>query len=193
MSYARRVVVGGAAAAAAALTLLAAAAWACIPVATLTLTPSTVKPGDTVNVTGRFYGTKSPVVLHSNTIDGPVLATATPDDQGNIAATFTAPANTGTSMVVVATQATTPGDTTWGVPSRALLTVSSSGATPAVGATRAADVRPADLVHTSTLSTSAFVLTALGVAGIGLFVAGACAVFLARRPRPAGQAAVVRS
>lgn len=195
MSCARKVVAGGVAAASAALMAFAAAAWACIPVATLTLNPSTVKPGDTVTATGRFYGTKSPVVLHQNTLDGPILATANADDGGSISATFTVPANTGTAnVVIVATQATTPGDTTWGVPARALLTVSASGASPAVGAgPRAADVRPASLVHTSTLSTGAFVLTALGVAGVGLFVAGAGAVFLARRPRPAAQASPVRS
>ena len=193
MAHVRKLTIGGIAA----LTLAmgaAAVAWACIPVATLNLAPGTVRPGDTVTVTGKFYGAKSDVTLHRAALDGPVLATATPDEDGNISATFTVPGDAPAgSFLVVATQPAVPGFTTWGVPSRAVVTVTPNGATPAVGAQAAPTVdRPSTLVHTSSVSTGTLLLTALGVVGIGLFLAGAGAVFMARRPRPATQAVKTR-
>jgi hypothetical protein len=193
MVHARKVTIGGVAALTVAMGF-AAAAWACIPVATLNLSPATVKPGDTVTVSGQFYGTKSDVTLHRATIDGPVLATTTPDEDGNIAATFQVPADAAAgSFLIVATQPVVPGATTWGVPSRALVTVTRTGATPAVGAPTApiAD-RPATLEHTSSVSTGTLLLTALGVVGIGLFLAGAGAVFAARRPQAATETVQTR-
>lgn len=188
MGHGRKVTIGGIAAVALGMGL-AAAAWACIPVATLNLAPATARPGDTVTVTGRFYGAKSDVTLHRAALDGAVLATATPDEDGNITATFQIPgdAPAGT-FLVVATQPVVPGATTWGVPSRAVVTVTTNGATPVVGADAAPTVdRPATLVHTSSVTTGTLLLTALGVAGVALFLAGAGAVFASRRPRPAAQ------
>jgi hypothetical protein len=188
MAQVRKLAIGGIAALAVGMGV-AAAAWACIPVATLNLSPATVKPGDTVAVTGQFYGTKSDVSLHRSAFDGPVLATTTPDEDGNISATFQVPADAPAgSFLIVATQPVVAGATTWGVPSRAIVTVTRTGATPAVGAPAAPTVdRPATLVHTSTVGTGTLLLTALGVVGVGLFLAGAGAVFMARRPQPAAQ------
>jgi len=189
MSHVRRLAFGGVAVLGITMAV-AAAAWACIPVATLTLTPGTAKPGDTVTVTGKFYGTKSDVAIHRAALDGPVLTSTTPDEDGNITATFKIPADaTAGSFLVVATQPVVAGATTWGVPSRALVTIAPTGTTPAVGGpARAAEDRPATLVHGSSVSTGTLLLTALGVVGIGLFLAGAGAVFMTRRAAGAPQA-----
>lgn len=168
-----------------ALVAFAAAAWACIPVATLTATPALVKPGETVTVTGSFYGKKSPVLLRFGALDGPVVATVTPDkSSGIISAAFAVPADTKPgSYVIVATQEAVRGETTWGVPSRALVTVAGDGGAPVLGPQLGSveTGRPAGLVTGESVGTGELVLVGLGVAGVAMFLAGTAAMLSGRR------------
>ncbi len=171
----------GLAFAGAVLIVPAALAWACIPVATLNLSPIQVRPGQEVTVTGSPYGSSSfsgkhsPVVLHFNAIDGPVLATIEPSKEGGINGTFIVPADTKPgNYTVVASQEAQAGDTTWGVPSRALIQVVGEGGAPVVGEPLAAPVqgRPASLTVEDPVGLGTLLMVTLGVGGIAMFVAG---------------------
>ncbi|MDQ3973525.1 MAG: hypothetical protein M3276_04185 [Actinomycetota bacterium] len=168
------------------LLLFAAVAWACIPVATLDVTPQQVSPGQEVTVSGVFYGAESPVVMHFNALDGPVLAELTPNDDGIINGKLTIPADTEPgNYVLVATQEAVRGETTWGVPSRALVTVIGDGGAPVLGALEAPPAaRPAGLVTGESAGLGELVLVGLGVAGVGMFLAGMAAFFAGRRAAP---------
>src|SRR3954447_26881305 len=97
-------------AAAAASVIAGAAAFACTNLATLNLSSTAGKAGDTVTVTGTSFavardgGPNLPVVLHWNGVDGAVLGQAVPDSAGNISATFTVPDGLPGYYVLVATQ-----------------------------------------------------------------------------------------
>ncbi len=165
------------------LLLFAAAAWACIPVATLDVTPQQVMPGQEVTVSGVFYGKKSPVVMHFNALDGPVLAQFTPSKDGIISGRLAIPADAKPgNYVLVATQEPVRGETTWGVPSRALVTVVGDAGAPVVGPLEAPPAeRPAGLVTGDSVGLGELVLVGLGVAGVGMFLAGMAAFFAGRR------------
>ncbi|MGH9224506.1 MAG: hypothetical protein ACRD2W_12180, partial [Acidimicrobiales bacterium] len=75
-----------------------AAAFACTNLATLNLSSSAGKAGDTVTVTGSSFRVNSTnvaasdaVVLKWNGVEGATLAQVQPDKAGNISATFTVP------------------------------------------------------------------------------------------------------
>ncbi len=163
----------------------AAVAWACIPVATLTTSPLQARAGEEVLVTGTEYGTKSPVLIRFNALDGPVLATLTPDRDGIIRGNVPIPAGTRPgSYVLVATQDAVPGETTWGVPSRALVTVVGDGGAPVLTAPveESETGRPVGLLRgDSSVGAGALVLAGVGVAGVAMFAAGMTALFLGRR------------
>jgi hypothetical protein len=171
----------------------AGAAWACVPVATLNVSPAQVKPGEEVALTGNFYNNKNPVLIRFNALDGPVLTTITPtdsagqpgtDDSRLINAKVTIPADVRPgNYVLVATQEPVLGRNTWGVPSRALVTVVGDGGAPVVAAplTPIEDSRPAGLERGGSVGAGALVLVALGVAGVAMFLAGTAAMFAGRR------------
>lgn len=168
-----------------ALVVLAAAAWACVPVASLQVSPTEAAPGDTLTVTGRFYN-ENPVQLRWDGLDGRVLATITPDNRA-IAGTITVPrsAEPG-NYVLVATQDAVADRTTWGIPSRALVTVVGEGGAPVMGAPVGGDVtteRAPALVQSDSVGAGEFALVALGVAGLALFTAGAGALMAGRSRR----------
>lgn len=180
----RRWAIAGLGAAAVAV-VLAANAWACVPVATLNANPSSVKPGDTVTVSGASYNSPRPVVFHWGAIDGPVLTSITPEG-GVIRGTFTVPADAKAgNYVVVATQEAVPGTQTWGVPARVLVSVGADK--PALGANPGAQVtdRPVGLVTHDSASGASLLLAALGAAGVAMLVAGIGVVLASRRPQPA--------
>lgn len=175
----------------------AALAWACIPVATLNLSPVQARPGQEVIVAGGPFGSSSfpkphsPVVLHFNAIDGPVLATINPAKDGRISGTFIVPADTKPgNYVVVATQQAQEGDTTWGVPARALVQVVGEGGAPVVGAPLVAPLeeRPAGLVQDDSVGLGTLVLIAVGVGGVAMFAAGMVALVSGRRRSPEAEA-----
>src|SRR5215467_7581632 len=115
------------ASAAAATVVAGAAAFACTNLATLNLSSSAGKAGDTVTVTGSSFNVNSkdvtqsfPVVLHWNGVDGATLAQVQPDKAGNISATFTVPDGQPGYYVIVATQRDTKTNAdVYGKPARA--------------------------------------------------------------------------
>ncbi len=162
----------------------AAVAWACVPMATIQATPSEVRAGEQVTVSGiRFLGF-APVTIRLNALDGPVLGTAQMGPTSNtlFKTSVTIPADTHPGQVVlIAMQAPEPGGiVAWGVPARTLVTVLGADGSPPPSAPPEVLHRPAGLSRAS-VSTSAFVLVALGVAAVALLVAGALALAASRK------------
>jgi hypothetical protein len=159
-------------------------------VASLTSNPAQAQPGSQVTVTGSEFG-KAPVDIHFNALNGPVLATLTPDTNGNFSGAVTIPSDVAPgSAVLVATEAVGPGATRGsspGVPARALVTVIGPGGAPLAPAAAQAGGRPAALLTTSSAGAVPLVLVALGALGVALLVAASVAMVGTRRARPAAQ------
>jgi hypothetical protein len=91
-----------------------ATAFACTNLATLALSAARGRSGATVTLTGASFVTPrpgtgaspTPVVVHWQSVTGPVLAEATPDRFGSISATFTVPDAPPGLYVIFATQLT---------------------------------------------------------------------------------------
>ena len=91
-----------------------ASAFACAGLATLNLSASSGRPGATVTFTGAAFAvprastgsSPTPVVVRWKDTDGPVLAEATPDRYGSIAASFTVPEAMPGTYVILAIQET---------------------------------------------------------------------------------------
>jgi hypothetical protein len=188
--------------AAAVLLLTALPSWA-PHVAQLQVTPASAKPGQEVSVYGpRGYGPTNPVEVRWGSPTGPVLGTFQPNTEsyaqwgpGNI--TIPADAKAG-AYQLFATQNLTPGETyIRGIPSQAeVQVISANGAAPVLGGP--APASPADqpvvgLAEQDEASTGSLVAVALGVAGAALFIGGAVAIVVGRRPtRPGAQTVAAR-
>jgi hypothetical protein len=166
-----------------AVTLLyASASWACIFLAGITTSASNVQPGGSLTVNGISFGS-NPVDLHLDTLTGKVLATATPDGQGNFSQAVTIPTDLGTGPhVIVATEdpATPDGSysgSSQGVPARAVFQVGAGA--PAAAATSASPVQVDSGVGVGTLA-----LIGLAVACVGLFLGGLISLVVSRMRRP---------
>ena len=93
---------------------IGASAFACANLATLSLSAGSGRPGATVTFTGASFAvprastglTPTPVVVHWQSQEGPVLVEATPDRYGSISAAFTVPDVRPGTYVIVATQLT---------------------------------------------------------------------------------------
>ncbi len=180
-------------AAATATVVAAAAAFACTNLATLNLSSSTGKVGDSVTVTGSSFrvatgtATTNPVVLRWNGADGQELGTVVPDRAGNISATFTVPQGEPGYYVVVATQRNAQGVDDYGTPARAsyqILGATGPAAAPAASGATAG---------TSDTSSGMIALTVgLGVLGLALFGAGFAALVRQGRRRDVPVTAPVR-
>ena len=162
-------------AAATATVIAAAAALACTNLATLNLSSSTGKVGDSVTVTGSSFrvatgtATQNPVVLHWNGADGRELASVVPDKAGNISATFTVPEGQPGYYVIVATQRNAQGIDDYGTPARASYQI--LGANGPIAAPVAAGANTGLASEPS--SSGIIALTVgLGVLGLALFGAG---------------------
>lgn len=165
----------------------AASAWACLGLAGLTASPTAVQPGSTIQLKGVEFGS-NPVDVHLDGLNGPILATITPNS-GIFAQSVSLPADLSNGPhVLVATESAITANglnngAANGTPARALIQV---GSTPAPAS-------PAPLATLTQSSNSGgigtLVLIALGVAGVSLFLA-AGGIFLAssRRRRPEGEA-----
>lgn len=177
------------------LVVVAATAWACVSGPAVSLSTINAKPGQEVTLTGTNFRQSEAPVVRWDSLDGPVLATMAPPVSRNISGTFTVPATaTPGNHVVIVTQATASGELTQ-MPIRALITVTpENGTTPALGAPlSAAEERPDGLlVSDDSIGTGTLVLISLGVAGVGMFIAGLAALFAGRRGQ-APQAARARS
>lgn len=169
----------------------AAAAWACVTGPTMFVTPSSVTPGQTVNLSGFNWSSGTNVVVHWNALDGPVLGTFMPvdgrfdgsPDQLKGSVTIPADAHTG-SNILIATQSGDNGKLA-NVPVRALVQVQGAGGAPLL----ANPVAPVDSSRavglarsTTSVSTVGLVLFGLGGAGVALFIAG-MALFVSGRRR----------
>jgi hypothetical protein len=181
-------------AAAAATVIAGASAFACTNLATLNLSSSAGKAGDTVTVTGSSFNVNSqnvansfPVVLKWNGVDGATLAQVQPDRAGNISATFTVPDGQPGYYVIVATQHNAQGADVYGTPARASYQIlgpnGQSVVTPA--ATTAGALG-------SESSSSGIIALTVGLGALGLALFGAGFIAFVRQARRAPAAAAVR-
>lgn len=173
-----------------ALAIGAVVAFACIPISMLSLTPNTVSPGQPVTASIQAISvnpgqTAPPVVFHWQTLNGPVLATATPTAYGT-SATFTVPSvQSNGDYLVVATQVQQTGSSTWGMPARAVLHVQVSGSSggSTLGTTVPATTNTAGLTTSSSLSPGLLALIGIGVAAVAVSLVGLATWGVARSPR----------
>ena len=122
--------------------------------ATLELSADRAAPGQELSFRGWYYNDVHPVRIRWDTVDGPVLATVTPDTFGvvhnhfrSIAGTLRIPpdARPGPHLLVATQEFAPPGKITWGVPARARIHVG-EGAGP---------TQPPTLSRPGTIATSA--------------------------------------
>ncbi len=186
MRQVRRWAIGGVTTAAAGL-LMAAAAWACVSGPAVSLSTLSAKPGQEVGITGTGFQTGNQVMVRWNALDGPVLTTVpAPITGGNLDAKFTVPEGTKPgSYVIIVTQNKGDGSLSLS-PIRAVMNVTGdAGAAPVVGAPAATadtSARPNGLVRDNeSISSGTLALVALGVGGVGMFLAGMAALFAGRR------------
>jgi hypothetical protein len=133
-----------------------------------------------------------------NALDGPVLTTVpAPITGGNLEAKFTVPAGTQPgSYVVIVSQTKADGSLSLS-PVRAVMNVTGeAGTNPVLGASAASldqTVRADSLARSDdSISTGTLALVALGVGGVGMFLAGMAALFAGRKST-APEAAKARS
>ena len=175
--------------------LSTAAAWACIAGPTLDVIPRQATAGSEVTLKGVSYN-RNPVVVRFNALDGPILGTIQPtggtgtSSNWNLEGTVTLPADARPgNYVLIATQPSADGKLTQ-IPTRGLVSVSGTTA-PVVGAplTAPQGERPVGLAESDPVNRGTMVLIGLGVAGVGLFLAGMAALVASRRPEGAPAAA----
>jgi len=178
--------------------LMAAAAFACVSGPVVNLSTINAKAGQEVGITGTGFQTANQVQIRWNALDGPVLTTvAAPITGGNLDAKFTVPEGTKAgSYVVIVSQTKADGSMSLS-PIRAVMNVTGdAGANPVVGAPAAATdtaARADGLARSDdSISTGTLALVALGVGGVGMFLAGMAALFAGRRSS-APEAAKARS
>lgn len=160
-----------------AVALLGAVAFACTNLATMNLSSATGMAGDSVALNGSSFSVPrqagqpvTPVVVHWNGVDGPVLATVMPDEAGNISAEFAIPGGQPGYYVVVATQRNAEGVDAYGTPARASFQILGPGGESVVQ--QPASQAPATMAGEPS-STGIIALTAgLGALGLALFGAG---------------------
>ena len=173
-------------AAAAASVIAGAAAFACTNLATLNLSSTAGKAGDSVTVTGSSFrvnsanvATSDPVVLRWNGTEGTELARVTPDKAGNISATFAIPEGQPGYYVIVATQKDAKGVDAYGTPARASFQIlganGQSVVTPAVSS--------AGSTVASSPSSSGIIALTVGLGALGLALFGAGFVAFVRQAR----------
>lgn len=197
MKSARRWALAGAGSAAAGV-LMAAAAFACVSGPAVNLSTTNAKAGQEVGITGSAFQAANQLQIRWNALDGPVLTTVpAPITGGLLDAKFTVPEGTKAgSYVVVLTQTKADGSLSLS-PVRAVMNVTGdAGTNPVVGAPAAsADtaVRADGLTRSDdSIGTGTLALVALGVGGVGMFLAGMAALFAGRR-NSAPEAAKARS
>lgn len=169
--------------------LTASAVWACVSGPVINLSTASPKAGQEISVTGTGFNATSPdaTLVRFNALDGPVLTTVPgPLAGGILDAKVMIPEGTKPgSYVLMVTRQNAQGSLTLS-PARAVLSVvGDSGTAPVLGAPLAtADtaVRTNGLIRSDdSISTGALALVALGVGGVGMFLAGMAALFAGRR------------
>jgi hypothetical protein len=116
---------------------VAAVAYACTSVATISANPATAAAGSTLTITGKYFGVhgsvasadnNGPAVIRFGSMDGPVLATASPsgtDRSFSVAVTIPKNAAVG-QTILIATQNGPDGTPVYGTPARQLLSVTAA-------------------------------------------------------------------
>jgi hypothetical protein len=181
MGRARRLASAGAVAIAASI-LSITAAWACVSGPAINLSTIEAKAGQEVGIKGASFRLTDDVLVRFNALDGPLLTTIKPVG-GNIEGTFTVPAGTKAgTYIIMAMQNDANGKLSL-APIRTTLNVIGDGGTPPVlGATTAVEERTPGLVlDNDSISGGTLALIALGVGGIGMFLAGMAALFAGRK------------
>ena len=155
--------------------------------ATLELSADRGMPGQELTFRGWYYNDTHPVRIRWNTVDGPVLATVTPDTFGpihnhfrSIAGTLRIPpdAQPGPHLLVATQDFASPGKITWGVPVRTRIHVGQLAERTDVPTLR----RPSTVATSTMPGAGQLILTATaGALFAGLLVA---AMVLLRRPEP---------
>jgi len=173
---------------------MAAAAFACVSGPVVNLSTINAKAGQEVGITGTGFQATNQARIRWNALDGPILATvAAPITGGALTANFTVPATAKPgSYVVVVDQTKADGSLSLS-PIRAVMNVTGdAGANPVVGAPAASadtSLRSDGLTRSdNSISTGTLALVALGVGGVGMFLAGMAALFAGRKtptPEPA--------
>ena len=171
--------------AAAAVVWTMAASSACVPVATVTLTPAEARPGDEVTVSGIRFVTPSPVVLRLHSMEGPILATIDMPRSANTLFSTKIRVPQGAPpgpLVLMAMQDPDPetGFAPWGVPSRAVVTVLDTEGRAPPSTISSVSGRPPALVDES-VDVRLVVMLVFGVAAGALVLAGAAALIAGRR------------
>lgn len=181
-----------AAAAAASAVLGAAAAFACTNLATLDISTPSAKAGTTVAMTGSSFAAPeegaapSPVSIHWNKVDGPVLATLMPDATGTITGSFSPLETTPGHYVVIATQVDDEGENQFGTPARVAFEIlGPSGESVPPPVTQAATTSSSSSDSSSAVPLALVVV--LGLVAVGVFAAG-LASFQKERSRRVGPA-----
>jgi hypothetical protein len=172
-------------AAAGVLVLTAAASWACVPVATITLTPAEARPGDEVTVSGIRFVTPSPVVVRLHSMDGPILATIDMPRSANTLFTTkirVPPDARPGPLLLMVMQDPDPdtGFSGWGVPVRGIVTVLDTDGRAPPTTISSVSGRPSALVDES-VDVGLVALLVLGVAAGALLLAGTAALVAGRR------------
>ena len=155
--------------AAAALVVPAIVVYACVGVVGLSASPSSVQPGGTFVLHGKDFVVTVPVVIHLDTITGPVIATVTQyTGTGVMSSTFTQTVTLPSTMssgqhVLIATQSqhTMNG----GNPARAVIYVGQPAPLPS-----GPEARPAAVTIDSGPGWPVLALVALASALVGFFV-----------------------
>jgi hypothetical protein len=175
------------------MTIVVGTAFACTNLATLNLSAAAGQAGDTITVTGSAFsvareGPSQPVVLTWNGVDGPQLATTTPDSAGNISATFAIPQGQPGYYVIVASQTDDKGVDLYGTPARAAFQILGPGGESVVQAAAPSPAAAADPGTTGIIALTAI----LGVLGLALFGAAFTAFAKQMRTREQPTTAPVR-
>jgi hypothetical protein len=177
---------------------MAAAAFACVSGPVTNLSTINAKAGQEIGVTGTGFRANDQLLVRFNALDGPVLATVGPPvTSGNLDTKVTIPDGTKPgSYVLIITQQNAAGQLSLAPVRAALTVVGDAGSSPVLGAQGSTvdnTQRVASLARSNeSVSGGTLALVALGVGGIGMFLAGMAALFAGRRGG-APEAARVRS
>jgi hypothetical protein len=161
---------GLAGAAAMAIILPVGFAWACVGLVSLSTSSPNVQAGGTLTVIGKEFAQKAPVLIHLDSITGPVLvtatgtpATSTMTSKFEVALTIPSSVSAGPHLLI-ATQ--DEHDMNGGNPARAVIYVGTAAPAPTAAASR-----PVTLLADKGLSAVTLALIGLAVAGVGLLLA----------------------
>ena len=168
----------------------AASAWACVSGPSVNVSALNAKPGEEVQLNLRDFRKVDPISVRWNDLGGPVLATFENKGgtQGNpFTEKLTIPSEAKPGNYVLVFTQTAPDGKLSQMPVRALVTVTGpNGANPVLGAPVGAQAgdRPTTMAtEDESISGGALALIALGVGGLGMFLAGMAALFAGRRGR----------